>query len=126
MGKGIAGNAPLGEAFAGYPSEQEAPKLDIKPPKVASSWKQQVYNAIESKEQPSGEVPDDIDVYALTLILVESMSAYASLRTTFDRAPDDIDDDRYVEAWVALAADTLERAARQRDGQACGAREGRR
>jgi len=51
------------------------------------------------------------DVYALTLILVESMSAYVSLRSTFGRAPDDIDDERYLEAWVALAADSLERAA---------------
>src|SRR5579859_3198474 len=39
--------------------------------------------------QRLGRVPRDIDVYALTLILVESMSAYVSLRTTFDRAPDD-------------------------------------
>ena len=61
--------------------------------------------------QRLGEVPSDVDVYALTLILVESMAAYVGLRTTFDRAPDDIDDDRYVEAWVALAADTIERAA---------------
>jgi AcrR family transcriptional regulator len=63
-------------------------------------------------KQRLGEVPGEIDVYALTLILVESMAAYVGLRTTFDRAPDEIDDDRYVEAWVALAADTLERAAR--------------
>jgi AcrR family transcriptional regulator len=61
--------------------------------------------------QRLGEVPSDVDVYALTLILVESMAAYVGLRTTFDRVPDDIDDGRYVEAWVALAVDTLERAA---------------
>jgi AcrR family transcriptional regulator len=61
--------------------------------------------------QRIGHASNDIDVYALTLILVESMAAYVSLRSTFDRAPDDIDDDRYVEAWVALAADTFERAA---------------
>ena len=68
--------------------------------------------------QRLGEVPGDIDVYALTLILVESMSAYVSLRMTFGRAPDDIDDDRYVETSVALAADTLERAASGRTGAA--------
>ncbi len=67
--------------------------------------------------QRLGEVPTDIDVYALTLILVESMSAYVSLRATFDRAPDGIDDDRYVEAWVALAADTLERATSGQAGR---------
>jgi AcrR family transcriptional regulator len=61
-------------------------------------------------QQRIGQVSPDVDVYALTLILVESMSAYVGLRSTFDRAPDGIDDDRYVEAWVALAADTIERA----------------
>ncbi len=67
--------------------------------------------------QRLGEVSSDIDVYALTLILVESMSAYVNLRTTFDRAPDDIDDDRYVETWVALVADTIERATSGLAGQ---------
>jgi AcrR family transcriptional regulator len=62
-------------------------------------------------QQRIGRAGNDVDVYALTLILVESMAAYVGLRSAFDRAPDDIDDDRYVEAWVALAADTLERAA---------------
>ena len=58
-----------------------------------------------------GVVASATTVYSLTLILVESMAAYVGLRSTFDRAPDDIDDDRYVEASVELAADTLERAA---------------
>jgi AcrR family transcriptional regulator len=64
-------------------------------------------------QQRIGHTSNDVDVYALTLILVESMAAYVNLRSTFDRAPDDIDDDRYVKAWVALTADTLERAAGQ-------------
>jgi AcrR family transcriptional regulator len=50
------------------------------------------------------------DVYALTLIAVESMAAYTTLRTTFGRLPDDIDDDRFVEAWVGLVADAIESA----------------
>ena len=50
------------------------------------------------------------DVYALTLILVESMAAYTSLRAAFGRVPDGIDDDRFVEAWVDLVADVISRA----------------
>ena len=52
-----------------------------------------------------------VDVYTLTLILVESMAAYTTLRATFDRLPDDIDDDRFVEAWVGLAAGAIGHAA---------------
>ena len=52
-----------------------------------------------------------VDVYAFTLILVESMAAYTSLRAAFDRVPDHIDDDRFVEAWVNLAADSMLRIA---------------
>jgi AcrR family transcriptional regulator len=50
------------------------------------------------------------DVYALTLILVESMAAYTTLRAAFGRVPDGIDDDRFVEAWVDLVADVISRA----------------
>jgi AcrR family transcriptional regulator len=58
------------------------------------------------------------DVYALTLILVESMAAYTTLRLTFGRLPDDLDDDRIVEAWVDLAADSIERARRSAESAA--------
>jgi AcrR family transcriptional regulator len=53
------------------------------------------------------------DVYALTLILVESMAAYTTLRATFGRLPGDIDDARFVEAWVDLVADAIENAVRR-------------
>ncbi len=46
---------------------------------------------------------DRADLHALALVLVESMSAYHSLRRTFGRAPDDVDDDRFIEAWVETA-----------------------
>jgi AcrR family transcriptional regulator len=52
-----------------------------------------------------------VDVYALTLILVESMAAYTTLRAAFGRLPDDIDDDRFVEAWVNLVGNAMSRAA---------------
>jgi hypothetical protein len=52
-----------------------------------------------------------VDVYALTLILVESMAAYTTLRAAFGRLPDDIDDDRFVEAWVDLVGNAMSRTA---------------
>ena len=43
------------------------------------------------------------DLHALALVLVESISAYHSLRRTFGRTPDDVDDDRFIDAWVETA-----------------------
>jgi AcrR family transcriptional regulator len=43
------------------------------------------------------------DLHAVALVLIESMSAYHSLRRTFGRAPDDVDDERFVAAWVETA-----------------------
>jgi hypothetical protein len=54
-----------------------------------------------------------VDVYAVTLILVESMAACTTLRAAFGRLPDDIDDDRFVEAWVNLVADAILRMAHE-------------
>ena len=51
------------------------------------------------------------DVHALTLIVVESMAAYTTLRATFGRLPDDVDDDRFVDAWVDLVADAIQNVA---------------
>jgi AcrR family transcriptional regulator len=58
------------------------------------------------------------DVYTLTLILVESMAAYTTLRATFGRLPDGIDDGRFIEAWVALVADAMESAVTSRQSVA--------
>jgi AcrR family transcriptional regulator len=52
------------------------------------------------------------DVYAVSLVLVESMAAYNTLRAAFGRVPDDVDDERFVDAWVDLASDAIERASR--------------
>jgi AcrR family transcriptional regulator len=51
------------------------------------------------------------DVYAVSLVLVESMAAYNTLRAAFGRVPDDVDDERFVGAWVDLASDAIERAS---------------
>jgi hypothetical protein len=34
---------------------------------------------------------------------VESISAYHSLRRTFGRTPDDVDDERFIAAWAETA-----------------------
>ena len=61
------------------------------------------------KQRIGPAVASGVDVYAVTLILVESMAAYTSLRAAFGRVPDHIDDDRFVEAWVSLVADAMSR-----------------
>ena len=53
--------------------------------------------------------PDVSDPYAFALVLVESISAYHSLRRTFGRTPDDVDDDRFIAAWVETALAIAER-----------------
>jgi AcrR family transcriptional regulator len=48
-------------------------------------------------------VPGAADPHAFALVLVESISAYHSLRRTFGRTPDDVDDERFVAAWAETA-----------------------
>ncbi|HEU4428893.1 MAG TPA: helix-turn-helix domain-containing protein [Myxococcota bacterium] len=43
------------------------------------------------------------DFPALALVLVESISAYHSLRRTFARTPDSVDDERFIAAWTETA-----------------------
>lgn len=43
------------------------------------------------------------DLFPLALILVEPMGSYRSIRQTFGRVPDDIDDERFIAAWVQTA-----------------------
>ena len=43
------------------------------------------------------------DLFPLALILVEPMASYRSIRQTFGRVPDDIDDERFIAAWVQTA-----------------------
>jgi AcrR family transcriptional regulator len=45
----------------------------------------------------------DADLYAIALILVEPMASYRSIRQTFGRVPDGLDDERFVAAWVETA-----------------------
>jgi hypothetical protein len=43
------------------------------------------------------------DPYPLALILIEPMGWYRSIRQTFGRVPDEIDDERFIAAWVQTA-----------------------
>jgi AcrR family transcriptional regulator len=43
------------------------------------------------------------DLYPLALILVEPMASYRTIRQTFGRVPGDVDDERFIVAWVQTA-----------------------
>ncbi|HEX2086795.1 MAG TPA: helix-turn-helix domain-containing protein [Solirubrobacteraceae bacterium] len=62
---------------------------------------------------PGGDV-EGVDVDALAVLFIESMAGYRAQRATFGRTPGDVDDERFVEAWVdvalAAAAAALARA----------------
>jgi AcrR family transcriptional regulator len=45
---------------------------------------------------------DPPDLAALTLILIESMAAYRELDHLFGRVPGEMDDERFVAAWVEI------------------------
>jgi AcrR family transcriptional regulator len=53
--------------------------------------------------------PDQPDLHAVALVLIESMSAYHSMRRTFGRAPDDVDDERFIAGWVETALAVAQR-----------------
>jgi AcrR family transcriptional regulator len=55
---------------------------------------------LRHRAEQSGVEAFDYD--ALALIMVESMSAYVGMRTTFGRVPGDVDDERLVETWVEV------------------------
>jgi AcrR family transcriptional regulator len=61
---------------------------------------EQVVAWLEGRVSSAG---DAADLHALALVLVESLSAYHSLRSTFGRTPDDVDDERFIAAWSETA-----------------------
>jgi AcrR family transcriptional regulator len=46
---------------------------------------------------------DAPDLHVIAFVLIESMSSYRFLRETFGRTLDDIDEDRFIAAWVDMA-----------------------
>ncbi|MFI4985026.1 MAG: TetR/AcrR family transcriptional regulator [Solirubrobacterales bacterium] len=55
---------------------------------------------LESRYREAGIDPPDLA--ALSLILIESMAAYKELAHLFGRIPGEIDDERFVDAWVEI------------------------
>jgi AcrR family transcriptional regulator len=43
---------------------------------------------------------EEPDLHALALIMIEPMSSYRTIGQLFGRAPDDVDDERFIAAWV--------------------------
>jgi AcrR family transcriptional regulator len=68
--------------------------LVAKPYDEITSW-------LEDRHRQEGIDPPDLA--PLTLILIESMAAYKELDRVFGRVPGNVDDERFVEAWVQIA-----------------------
>ncbi len=56
---------------------------------------------LSARFREAGIEPPDLE--ALTLILIESMGAYKELNRVFGQVPADIDDERFIAAWVDTA-----------------------
>jgi len=56
---------------------------------------------LDARFREAGIDPPDLD--ALTLILIESMGAYKELHRVFGQVPADVDDERFIAAWVDAA-----------------------
>jgi AcrR family transcriptional regulator len=67
---------------------------------------EQVVTWLQDRFAAASERPD---LHALALVLVESISAYHSMRRTFGRTPDDVDDERFIAAWAETALSVARR-----------------
>ena len=67
---------------------------------------EQIVAWLQDRFSAAAEPPD---LHALALVLVESISAYDSLRRTFGRTPDDVDDERFIAAWAEAALAVAQR-----------------
>lgn len=61
---------------------------------------EQIVDWLQSRFAGAAERPD---LPALALVLVETITAYHSLRRTFGRTPDNVDDERFIAAWTEAA-----------------------
>lgn len=64
---------------------------------------------IRSRLDAAGADPAAVDVDALAIILIEPMTAYLEMLALFGRAPGDVDDERFLAAWVEAALATASR-----------------
>jgi AcrR family transcriptional regulator len=58
------------------------------------------------------------DLHAICLVLVESVSAYHSMRETFGRTPGDVDDERFIAAFVETALAVTDRVGGEKASHA--------
>jgi AcrR family transcriptional regulator len=61
----------------------------------------QVISLLRTRAEQASADPADLET--LAVILIESMGAFRAMRETFGRVVDDIDDERFIAAWVSLA-----------------------
>jgi AcrR family transcriptional regulator len=61
----------------------------------------QVVAWLENRFRVAGIDPPDLD--ALALILIESMASYRELKRLFGHIPGQVDDGRFIDAWVEAA-----------------------
>jgi AcrR family transcriptional regulator len=61
----------------------------------------QVVAWLENRFRQAGIDPPDLE--ALALILIESMASYRELKRLFGHIPGQVDDDRFIGAWVETA-----------------------
>ena len=71
-------------------------RLVAEPYALVTAW-------IRSRIEATGRDPNSVDVDAIALILIEPMSSYLELRALFGRTPGDVDDERFLAAWVEFA-----------------------
>jgi AcrR family transcriptional regulator len=69
-------------------------RLVAQPYDLIVGWLRQRFTAA------GADVPD---LHAIALVLIEPMTAYRSMRQTFGRVLDDMDDERFIEGWVDIA-----------------------
>ena len=74
-------------------------RLVAEPYALVTAW-------IRARIQAAGNDPDAVDVDAVALILIEPMASYVEMLLLFGRAPGDVDDERFLAAWVDSALAT--------------------
>lgn len=62
---------------------------------------EQIVAWLRSRFDAAGVAPPDL--HPIALILIESMSSYRFMQSAFGRTLDDIDDERFIAAWVDTA-----------------------
>jgi AcrR family transcriptional regulator len=62
---------------------------------------EQVTQWLRDRFRAEGAEPPDL--HPIALVLIEAMASYSFMRETFGRVPDNVDDARFIAAWVDVA-----------------------